>query len=184
MALAVEVEARVVVMAEATEVRGLDTDMTMAAATAVTALVEATEDRVEATEARVVVLVEAMVVQVEATEARVVVLEATVVLVEAMVVQVVVDMTMEATGGGGPGGGPGGGHGGTEVVVLVEAMVVRVADMDMTMEEAMAASQEEITATADQVGMALAAMVLEAATTTADASSPPLGSCCGLVSHG
>ncbi|XP_056165623.1 uncharacterized protein LOC115686314 isoform X2 [Syzygium oleosum] len=121
-------------MAEATEVQGADRDMTMAAATAVTALVEAMEARVEATEARVVVLVEA-------------------------------------------------------TVVLVEALVVRVAGTDMTMEEAMAESQEEITATADQVGMALAdmalaAMVPEAATTTADASSPPLGSCCGLVSHG
>ncbi|KAI6694744.1 hypothetical protein NL676_022454 [Syzygium grande] len=74
-------------------------------------------------------------------------------------------------------------------VVRAEVMVVRAEDPDMTMVEATAASLEETTAPAAPAGMAPvdmapAAMVLEVATTTADASSPPLGGCCGLVFHG
>ncbi|XP_056177224.1 uncharacterized protein LOC130140802 [Syzygium oleosum] len=71
-------------------------------------------------------------------------------------------------------------------VVRAEAMVVRAEDPDMTMVEATAASLEETTAPAGMAlaDMAPAAMVLEVATTTADASSPPLGGCCGLAFHG
>ncbi|XP_048136738.1 uncharacterized protein LOC115753272 isoform X5 [Rhodamnia argentea] len=137
----------------------------------------------EATEAPVVVMVEATEVQAADTDMTMVAATAVMALVEVMVEAMEVpvedtDMTMvaamavmalvEAT-----------------VVLAAEAMVVQAADTSMTMVVARVASPEEITAAMeDQAGMALVAMVLEAATPTADASLPLLGDCCELASHG
>ncbi|XP_048136746.1 uncharacterized protein LOC115753272 isoform X8 [Rhodamnia argentea] len=154
-----------------------------------TALAEAPEVRadtapVEDLEATVVVLAEeAMEVRAADTDMTMVAATAVMALVEVMVEAMEVpvedtDMTMvaamavmalvEAT-----------------VVLAAEAMVVQAADTSMTMVVARVASPEEITAAMeDQAGMALVAMVLEAATPTADASLPLLGDCCELASHG
>ncbi|XP_048136737.1 uncharacterized protein LOC115753272 isoform X4 [Rhodamnia argentea] len=151
------VEATVVVLAEeAMEVRVVDPDMTMVEATEVQAAdTDMTMVAATAVMALVEVMVEAMEVPVEDTDMT---------MVAAMAVMALVEAT---------------------VVLAAEAMVVQAADTSMTMVVARVASPEEITAAMeDQAGMALVAMVLEAATPTADASLPLLGDCCELASHG